>query len=52
MVGYHPPARHHVHLSARAARRWLAFLAACFPDVLTLSQLRRDPHMLAWLCSL
>jgi integrase len=41
-----------MYIYRRAARRWLAFLALHFPNVLTLSELRRDPHMLAWLCSL
>ena len=36
----------------RAARRWLAFLNLCFPDVQRPSELRRDPHALAWLRSL
>lgn len=41
-----------MYIYQRAARRWLAFLAERFPNVLTLSELHRDPHMLAWLCSL
>jgi integrase len=36
----------------RAARRWLTFLNICFPDVERPSELRRDPHLLAWLRSL
>lgn len=36
----------------RAARRWLAFLTKCFPDVQRPSDLRRDPHVLGWLRSL
>jgi integrase len=36
----------------RAARRWLAFLNLSFPEVQRLSELRRDPHVLAWLRSL
>jgi integrase len=36
----------------RAARRWLVFLNMCFPDVQKTSELRRDPHALAWLRSL
>lgn len=36
----------------RAARRWLAFLGLRFPDVQRLSELRRDPHLLAWLRNL
>ena len=34
-----------MYIYERAARRWLAFLAGHFPDVLRLSELRRDPHM-------
>ena len=41
-----------MYIYERAARRWLIFLAGRFPSVLRLSELRRDPHMLAWLCSL
>jgi site-specific recombinase XerD len=33
-------------------RRFLSFLRAAFPSVRRLSQLRRDPHLLAWLRSL
>jgi len=33
-------------------RRFLSFLHATFPHVRRLSQLRRDPHLLAWLRSL
>jgi integrase len=36
----------------RAARRWLFFLGMHFPDLQRLSELRRDPHVLAWLRSL
>src|SRR6266568_3986766 len=35
-----------------AARRFLSFLRTDFPCVSRLSQLRRDPHLLAWLASL
>lgn len=35
-----------------AARRFLAHLRATFPKVHRLSQLRRDPHLLSWFCSL
>lgn len=34
------------------ASRFLAYLHAAFPQVRRLSQLRRDPHLLAWLRSL
>jgi site-specific recombinase XerD len=33
-------------------RRFLSFLRATFPSVCRLSQLRRDPHLLAWFRSL
>jgi site-specific recombinase XerD len=33
-------------------RRFLSYLRAAFPGVRRLSQLRRDPHLLAWLRSL
>lgn len=32
----------------RALRRFLAFLQTDFPELLQLSDLRRDPHLLAW----
>ena len=35
-----------------AAHRFLAYLQTDFPQVLQLSQLRRDPHLLGWLRSL
>jgi len=35
-----------------AVNRFLRFLAAAHPEVRTAAQLRRDPHMLAWLRSL
>jgi integrase len=35
-----------------AARRFLAYLHAAFPQVRCLSQLRRDPHLLGWFRSL
>jgi hypothetical protein len=31
-----------------AARRFVGYLRATFPEVRRLSQLRRDPHMLGW----
>ena len=31
-----------------AARRFLSDLRAAFPQVRQLSELRRDPHLLAW----
>jgi hypothetical protein len=33
-------------------RGFIAFLKAHYPDVRTLSQLQRDPHILGWLLSL
>ena len=35
-----------------AARRFLSYLRAAFPQVRRLSQLRRDPHLLGWFGSL
>src|SRR6266550_4088765 len=35
-----------------AAHRFLAFLQADFPQVLQLSDLHRDPHLLGWVRSL
>jgi len=36
----------------KVIRRFLRYLHAAFPKVQTLSQLHRDPHLLAWLRSL
>jgi len=35
-----------------AAHRFLVYLQTDFPQVLQLSELRRDPHLLGWLCCL
>jgi hypothetical protein len=35
-----------------AVRRFLAYLRTTFPQVLCLSQLRRDPHLFGWFRSL
>jgi site-specific recombinase XerD len=35
-----------------AARRFLSWLQADFPQLRQLSELRRDPHLLGWVCSL
>jgi site-specific recombinase XerD len=35
-----------------AARRFLAYLRAAFPEINYLSELRRDPHLLGWFGSL
>src|SRR6266849_9160001 len=41
------------HRAYRAAvHRFLAYLQTDFPQVLQISELRRDPHLLGWLCCL
>jgi integrase len=35
-----------------AARNFLAWLGAHYPEIVSLDQLRRDPHMLAWMAGL
>ena len=37
-----------VHQYRSAARRFLRYLQAAFPNLRRLSQLRRDPHLLGW----
>jgi site-specific recombinase XerD len=40
---------HTVHIYRVAARRFLSYLQTDFPEVLRLSQLCRDPHLLGWI---
>jgi site-specific recombinase XerD len=43
---------HTVHIHQVSARRFLSYLYKEFPQIVQLSELRRDPHLLGWVSNL